>query len=941
MRYDDDTHELRIASLERRMAAVEGALLRVSSASATPAPPAAQAARPVPPPVPPTPVVPPSSVPAPLSPASVSPRVPPRPAAAATPVPPRPPRQRPALDLDLEKLLGGKLFAWIGGIAILVGVLFFVATAMERGWIPTGVRVAAAFAGSSILLGVGLWLHERRGQTQASLVAVGTAVAALYASLVAGTSLYHLIPTPLALAVAVLIGATATAAAVRLESVQIAAIGIVGALLAPVLVGAGPTNASLLFMAIALTSSTAVLVWQRWNWLALMAYLVSAPQLARWALDDPGAHAVAGVIVLVGFWAIYVVAALGYELRVPTARLRASSAMLAVSNVLFTTGLGWVMLDRAGHGDGATAWVIGMAALHVAVGALAARRMADGREIPLLFLACGVSLSAIGLALALDGPWLVAGWAVEGALLAYVSNRLESLRAFAASLAFLALAGAIALTIAIPSEGYATAKDAVHRISALLIVAVAALVSGRLLREGPEHPRLGAERREYEAALQLGSAGYALLALPIALDGAWLVASLAAGSVALLWLAVRLVHPVAALCAGMWGAVALALALHLAIPDHGYATSTDAAQRIGALLAVAGAAGATALLLRRNPWAPQATAGLELLAAALVLLALPIALDGVWLVAALCAGAVALAAVAGRTDHLPAALAAGGWGAVGLGHALALGIPEHGYATTLDASTRIPALLVPAAAALAGAFLLRRNRWVPALTEGLETLAAALVLLALPIALDGPALVAALACGAVALAVVARRLERPSCWIAAGAWSAVAFAHVLVHEATPVDALGHGVALSHAVALALAAGSLAGVLLLRASVAGGQERGAAAVGAGLVLLYALSGLVVSAVPAGGGSTDGKQLALSACWSLVGLALLVAGLRRDVRGIRLGGIALLSLTIAKVFLYDLASLGSLTRVGSFIALGVLLLAAAFAYQRQIARDGSES
>ena len=38
------------------------------------------------------------------------------------------------------------------------------------------------------------------------------------------------------------------------------------------------------------------------------------------------------------------------------------------------------------------------------------------------------------------------------------------------------------------------------------------------------------------------------------------------------------------------------------------------------------------------------------------------------------------------------------------------------------------------------------------------------------------------------------------------------------------------------------------------------------------------------------------------------------------------------TVAKVFLYDLSTLTSLYRVASFIVLGLLLLAGAFAYQR---------
>ena len=39
-----------------------------------------------------------------------------------------------------------------------------------------------------------------------------------------------------------------------------------------------------------------------------------------------------------------------------------------------------------------------------------------------------------------------------------------------------------------------------------------------------------------------------------------------------------------------------------------------------------------------------------------------------------------------------------------------------------------------------------------------------------------------------------------------------------------------------------------------------------------------------------------------------------------------------LAVGKVFLVDLANLESIWRVGSFLAIGLLLLAGAFAYQR---------
>jgi len=49
-------------------------------------------------------------------------------------------------------------------------------------------------------------------------------------------------------------------------------------------------------------------------------------------------------------------------------------------------------------------------------------------------------------------------------------------------------------------------------------------------------------------------------------------------------------------------------------------------------------------------------------------------------------------------------------------------------------------------------------------------------------------------------------------------------------------------------------------------------------------------------------------------------------------LRQGALALLAITVTEVFAYDLASLDSLARVASLIALGLLLLTGAFAWQR---------
>ena len=98
-------------------------------------------------------------------------------------------------------------------------------------------------------------------------------------------------------------------------------------------------------------------------------------------------------------------------------------------------------------------------------------------------------------------------------------------------------------------------------------------------------------------------------------------------------------------------------------------------------------------------------------------------------------------------------------------------------------------------------------------------------------------------------------------------------------------------------------------------------------------VYLASGLVVDLAGAQlHHSTQTSQLALSGFWGALGFAAIVAGLIRRKRALRLGGLGILALAVGKVFLVDQAHLESIWRVASFLAVGLLLLAGAFAYQR---------
>jgi uncharacterized membrane protein len=240
-----------------------------------------------------------------------------RPQPPARPAPPQP--QRPAAqapprrELDLEDLLGGRLLALAGGIAVIVGLAFLVALAVERGWLGEAARTSLAFAGSAALLGLGAWLHERRGRTRASLAAAARG-RGLFMSLTAATVLYHLVPIELALVGAFVFGAVGAALAVRWDATPIGGLGILGALAAPLLTGAVDDAASLLFLAVAGAAAVAVLVWRRWNWLRVAAVALVLGQLAGWVFSAEPSTA-RGFTVLALFGLLNLAAGTGYELR--------------------------------------------------------------------------------------------------------------------------------------------------------------------------------------------------------------------------------------------------------------------------------------------------------------------------------------------------------------------------------------------------------------------------------------------------------------------------------------------------------------------------------------------------------------------------------------------------------------------------------------------------
>jgi uncharacterized membrane protein len=82
----------------------------------------------------------------------------------------------------------------------------------------------------------------------------------------------------------------------------------------------------------------------------------------------------------------------------------------------------------------------------------------------------------------------------------------------------------------------------------------------------------------------------------------------------------------------------------------------------------------------------------------------------------------------------------------------------------------------------------------------------------------------------------------------------------------------------------------------------------------------------------GNVTDPEQYTFSAVWLGFGVVLLLAGLLLDSKPARLASGAVVALTVAKVFLFDMADLAGIWRALSFIGLGLVLVGIGYLYQR---------
>jgi uncharacterized membrane protein len=875
--------------------------------------------------VPPAPAVPPPPA---WEPVATESPIPPPSKPAVQPLPKLPARE--PREIDWSIFFGAKALAWAGGAVTLLGIVFFFVLAVNRGWIGPVARVSLGAIASALAFGAGLYVKRRYEELyHSALAAVGAGIGGAYVTLLAAKVLYDLVPDWAAMLIAAGIAAVGVATALAWSSELIAGLGLVGAILAPYALGlesgelsaAGTGFAALVFLGTAV-----VAIGQRWSRLLGVGVATSLPQVAILLAEaEPTEWDVVAATAF--FWLLYLGAAIGWQDRLASPALASFPAsLLVLSGVLAGAAsaaqfdgrsAGWAMLVAAG--------VYGL----VAVTLFPTPRH---RDLSALNAAVALALAAVALAVLLSGPSLAIAWAAEAAVLAWLARVVGDVRYQLASVAYLGAAIVYSLSIVAPlTQLYDAVSKPAEGSVAIVAIAVSAAIGAFYCRAWGETAPAGGvfapleplfagfrqSQREWRYAFAATGALSALYAAALAVLGAAQWISDGAVRPAFEWGHVAVT--------GLWGLVAIGV--------------LASAHRFG----------------RFDLRAP----GLIWLGAVFVQVFM---FDGVELSGSargyaflVGASALLIGALLDRLsvrDELSLACSAGA-SIASFGFAVA-GLVE----LVDDAQTESLALLGLSAlycAIAALVFLHDRHLslflWAPALVvAGYASWEL----------LDGTWLVLAWSAGSVALIALAHHTGEKRLELASFSFLVLALGRALFFEAPLGDlfeANRHPEAGIPSLLCAIGATAAFARLLPRTPRRNTPEPGAnpyvelafsldsqrelwrrvAEAATAVLCAYAASlGILGIAEAVGGASVETNfergHSAVSAFWGLIGLVVLYLGLKRGVTWLRVVGFGLFGLALAKLFIYDLAFLSSITRAMSFLAVGALLLVAGFFVQR---------
>lgn len=352
--------------------------------------------------------------------------------AAAASAPPSPPPRRwmppPPPESTLVTaikgwLFSGNLVAKLGLLILFIGVSFLLKYAAERVTVPIELRLSGIVIADIALLVWGWRIRNTRRII--SLPVQGAALAILMLVTFGAFRLYHLFPSGFAFALLFVLTVFTCLLAVMQDAVWLAVFGICGGFLAPVMTSTGQGSHIALFSYYTLLNAGigAIAFKRNWRMLNLLGFAFTFAIGTAWGVLKYGPeHYLSTQLFLILFAVFFNALALVYAARQNEDGFGRVDAVLVFGTPLLGFGLQVSLVSDMHFGLAYSALAAGLA--YVGMASTLWRRA--GQQFQMLsrsYLALALVFGTLTIPFALDGRWISAAWALEGAALIWFGLR--------------------------------------------------------------------------------------------------------------------------------------------------------------------------------------------------------------------------------------------------------------------------------------------------------------------------------------------------------------------------------------------------------------------------------------------------------------------------------------------------------------------------------------
>ena len=334
--------------------------------------------------------------------------------------------------IDWEQALPGNWLSRIGIAALFFGIGFLVKLAFDNDWIsPVEQMILVIIIGMS-LLGAGQFWNKRYRVWSQTLTGGGIAI--LYLAVFAGYALHDILEFLPAFGVMFLITITAAVLALRQESMAIAILGIIGAFITPVILGAitgaeetdngNATSDLLIGYTIMLDLGILGLAtFRNWRWFTLLGLMGSIGLFLLWHSefgDEAGVALAQGALTII--FLIFVAATTLFHLLWQR-KSEPADLLLMSLNAAFYFGISYSLLWEDFR-DWVGIYTLALALFYGILGYVAVKRRNENDRLHFFAFGLALVFLSVFIPIQLADTWIAAAWAAEGAVLMWLSLRL-------------------------------------------------------------------------------------------------------------------------------------------------------------------------------------------------------------------------------------------------------------------------------------------------------------------------------------------------------------------------------------------------------------------------------------------------------------------------------------------------------------------------------------